>query len=457
MTTQRLTTKFIESVRPDPGRQVAYPDAHIGGLELRVSPRGRKMWSLRYRTTEGRQRRISLGVFPAVDLGDARKKANKVLGAVSDGGDPARDQRQAREAERSRTIRTFDQLADTYLEACRTGLWRPKNKTKRPSTLASETAVLRRHIRPVLGALDLGDLTRRRIRNLLAEMTGAGIGAQANKTHAVIRQVCAYAISEELMEVNPAIGLPPPADQKPRQRVLTDAEIEGWWRALEDSADLRLPARGAQHMGDAVTVGRPMRIALQLATLLLQRRGEVAGMAVTELDLDQRTWTIPGERSKNGKPHLVPLPHRAVKLIREALALAKEGHSGQPAHVFPSRHKPGQGFRPDSLSHAMAEITLALGIVDATPHDLRRTGSTAMTSERLRVSPFIRSKVLGHTSDAGGGAAVSAAHYDANEYVADKRDALEAWEGLLLEIAGERSKSSQVISMTGRPLQRGRP
>ena len=79
------------------------------------------MWSLRYRTTEGRQRRISLGVFPAVDLGDARKKANKVLGAVSDGGDPARDQRQAREAERSRTIRTFDQLADTYLEACRLG------------------------------------------------------------------------------------------------------------------------------------------------------------------------------------------------------------------------------------------------------------------------------------------------------------------------------------------------
>ncbi len=405
-----------------------------------MSPGGRKVWSFRYRNKDGRQRRMSLGLFPALDLGDARDKAFKVLAALADGADPASDQRKAKEAARNRDVRTFGDLADAYLEACRAGQWRPKNKTKRASTLATETAVLKRHIRPRLGSLDLGDVTRRRVRTLLSDMTKAGIGARANKTHAIIRQVCAYGISEEYLSLNPAMGFPPPADQKARARVLTDAELREWWAALKDPSELSLPLTNGETEADGVTVGRPMRIALQLATLLLQRRGEIAGMALGELNLEEATWLIPGERAKNGKPHLVPLPPRAVELIREALALAKEGRKEAPAHVFPSRHKPGQPFRPDSLSHAMAELTLALGIDDATPHDLRRTGSTALTSERLGISPFIRSKVLGHVSDAGGGSAVSSAHYDANTYAADKRRSLEAWEGLLLEIVGEKTR-----------------
>jgi integrase len=392
---------------------------------------------------------MSLGQFPSVDLGDARDRAFKVLASVSDGKDPAADARKAKEAERNRAIRTFGDLADAYLIACETGKWRPKNKTKRASTLATETAMLKRHIRPKIGKLDLNELTRRKVRTLLHGMTDAGIGAGANKAHAIIRQICAYAISEELMTINPGIGLTPPSEMKPRQRVMTDPELRRWWDALEHYPDdLRVPPKDGETEGEAVTVGRPMRIALQLATLLLQRRGEVAGMALTELNLDEATWLIPGERAKNGKPHLVPLPPRAVELISEALTLAKEGRKEAPAHVFPSRHKPGQSFRPDSLSHAMAELTLALGIKDATPHDLRRTGSTALTSERLAISPFIRSKLLGHVSDAGGGSAVSSAHYDANTYAAEKRRALEAWVGLLLEIAGERARPQNVIPIS---------
>jgi len=200
-----------------------------------------------------------------------------------------------------------------------------------------------------------------------------------------------------------------------------------------------------------VTVARPMRIALQLATLLLQRRAEVAGMAISELNLEEAFWLIPGERMKSGKPHLVPLPPRAVQLIKEAMILAKTGRKEQPPWVFVARRVTLQPFRPDSLTHAMAELTLALGIDNASPHDLRRTGATAMTSERLGISPFIRSKVLGHSSDAGGGAAVTAAHYDANQYVAEKRRAIEAWADLVLEIVGDQARTPNVTT-----LRRGR-
>ena len=91
----------------------------------------------------------------------------------------------------------------------------------------------------------------------------------------------------------------------------------------------------------------------------------------------------------------------------------------------------------------------ALEIEGATLYDLRRTGSTALTSERIGVSHFIRSQVLSHTSDAGGGAAVSARHYDANQYVAEKRAALTAWQDLLLEIVGEQARPSNVRSIRG--------
>jgi hypothetical protein len=78
---------------------------------------------------------------------------------------------------------------------------------------------------------------------------------------------------------------------------------------------------------------------------------------------------------------------------------------------------------------------VALGIDDGTVHDLRRTGSTLLTSERIGVSPFIRSKVLAHY-DAGGGAQVSATRYDANSYVREKRAALEKWQRLLSDVVG---------------------
>lgn len=450
MATKRLTTKFVESVAPTKGQQAAYPDAQVAGLELRVSPGGRKVWSFRYRNAEGKQRRMTLGAFPSLDLGDARDKAIKALGAVSDGTDPASDQRKAKEAARARVVQTFNDLCDAYLEACEAGTWKPKGKRKRASTLATETAVLKKHVRPVLGKRPLAEITRRKVRNMLEGLTEAGLGARANKAHAITRQVFAYAISEEHLEINPATGFPPPHDQRSRARTLTDPELALWWNTLSTwPNDLRGPPEDGQDEGELVTIGRPMRISLQLLTLTLQRRGEVAGMAVSEVNLEEATWLIPGERSKNGKPHLVPLAPRAVVLIKEALTLAKAGRKEPPPHVFPSRHQPGQPYRPDSLSHAMAELTAALNIPDATPHDLRRTGSSALTSERIGVSPFIRSKVLGHTSDAGGGSAVSSAHYDVNTYAAEKRRALEAWEALLLEIVGEQARPPRLVAMTG--------
>lgn len=183
-----------------------------------------------------------------------------------------------------------------------------------------------------------------------------------------------------------------------------------------------------------------MSIILQLAILLLQRKSEIAGMRISELNLDEGLWLIPADRMKAGRSHLVPLPPYSISLIQKALELRE--HPASP-FVFPARRNPEAPTRGDSVYHAMRSLCLALGIENATVHDLRRTGSTALTSERLGVMPFIRSKVLSHGSDTGGGSSVSMLHYDANEYVSEKRKALASWETLLLYIVSQEAEGSR--------------
>jgi len=152
---------------------------------------------------------------------------------------------------------------------------------------------------------------------------------------------------------------------------------------------------------------------------------------------------------KSGRPHQVPLPPHSVELIRKAITLSGLPADRMSGPVFHDPRDTTKPMKPAALTRAMDRLRELIGVEDLTVHDLRRTGSTALTSERLRVSPLIRSKVLGHSSDTGGGAQVSSVHYDVNEYMFDKRNALRAWEALLLQIVQQRPDTSGTSRKTG--------
>ena len=434
-----LTDSKVTAAKAEPGKRLELSDTGAPWLWLRVTDAGVKSWVLRYRNSKGIARRFKLGDAKSMSLKTARQDAGRLKAEIERGADPAAAKRQAKAEEAARVVRTVGDLLDAYEAACASGEWKPKKKRKRLQTLAYEKAIAVRHIRPGLGKLPLEDVKRPTVKALLRKMIERGIGAQTNRTHAIIRQAFNFAMAEDLVTANPAVGFDSFHDQKPRARTYTDAELATLWGGILNPSALK------DDDDKTVKLGRPVAIALQLCALLLQRRGEVAGMALAELDLEAGTWLITAERMKADKPHRVPLPPRAVALIREAIKLAQGDAAKPPTFVFPSPR--GGGEKPitaSALTHACDRLTAALKIPDVTVHDLRRTGSTALTSERLGVSPFIRSKVLGHGTDTGGGAAVSSTHYDANEYLAEKRRALEAWETLLLEIVGERKRTSNV-------------
>lgn len=432
-----LTDRTVKAAEAKPGERLELHDALTPGLTLRVTDKGGKSWVLRYRAPDGRSQRLKLGEASRMGLKAARLEAGRLKDLIDKGADPLAERREKRDAAKAITVRTFDDLLDAYWLACEAGTWKPKRKKKRPQTLAYEKRLADRHITPAFRRLPLVEIKRATVEAMLTAMLASGIGLQTNRTHAIIRQAFSFGVAKEHVAVNPAMSLPALHVENRRRRIWTDSELPSLWRACQHPTGLK-DAKGGK-----VYVSRSTAIAVQLCALLLQRRNEVAGMALAELNLPARTWEIAPERMKGGKAHLVPLPPRAVELIEEALALAKDD-KGQPPVVFPSPRDRETAITPSALTQAVSKMRATTGVADATVHDLRRTGSTALTSERIGVSPFIRSKVLGHGTDAGGGAAVSSAHYDANEYLPDKRRALEAWEGLLLEIVGERERPSNV-------------
>ena len=431
MSKVKLTDRYVATITAEPGKRLEVFDQHLmgAGLMLRVTDTGRKVWMVRYRTDDGQQRRLNLGMYPDIGLGEARGRAAEARKKAVDGDDPAGERRQRRAEARAEPLKTFTDLADSYFAASEIGEWKPRKKKKRASTLAGEKWLWERHIKPELGDLSIDEVTPAAIKKILRALVTTGRESTSNKVRAQIRQMFNYAIEEDRVTVNPIAKTTALGDEAPRQRVLNDDEIRAVWTALSDRSGLVRKDKPAAE--SRVFIGEPVSIAMKLLLVTLVRRAEMSGAARAELDLDNGVWLIPGARTKSGRPHLVPLSTTAVALFRRAIVIADAKHIEPSAFVFPSPRDRKQPITPAALTHALRYVREALDLGRLTPHDLRRTGATNMASERLGVSPFLIGKVLSHSTETGGAAAVTLTTYALYDYVKEKRAALDAWELLL--------------------------
>lgn len=432
-----LTDEFVRAAKPVTGKQIEFPDAKVSGLALRVSAKGKKSWTFRFRNKSGRQRRLSLGTYPAIPLVKARRMALDALGNTQDGKDPAKERRDEKARAGLQVIRTVNDLANDYFAAARIGRHRNDARPKRESTLAMEEAYYSRLIKPKFGAMEIAELLRPDLQRFL-DQTSKSSPTSARQCRNIIRQMYNFAISREITDRNPA-QRSSITKSKTRDRVLTDEEIKSIWRICNDPSEDELAG-----------VSKIMALALQFAMVTLQRGNEVCGATKGEVDLANRIWTIPGERTKNHRAHVVPLSDLAVSIAKEALALSSTTENGAKAS---GRDSPLFGFLRDgrpitrhAFTRAMKRLTNHLKIKDAKPHDFRRTGSTNMTSERLGIPRFHVSCVLNHISDTGGAAAVTAV-YDRNGYIQEKRRALDKWATRLVEIVSESERVSVVVDI----------
>ena len=253
-----------------------------------------------------------------------------------------------------------------------------------------------------------------------------GAPVQANRTFEIIRGLYNWALGVGLVETTPCLGLRAPSQEQSRARTLSKNEIRFLW----------------QWLPDALMAWETSQI-LRLCLVTGQRVSEVAGTPKSEIDFAEHEWRLPGDRVKNRNAHIVPLSPLAEELLREAFAR----HPNSP-FVFPSRINQGADPRSRRGQGDVRSLP-ALGLEDATPHDLRRTVATEMA--KLGIPRLVVDKVLNHVS---ADRSTIAGVYDRHTYSGEKREALERWARHLIELVDDSPPANGSLDDAGRVTQR---
>ena len=358
-------------------------DDDLPGFGIRLRAGGSRKWIVQYQVGR-KQRRVTLGHVGGLAPDKARQKAGDMLAAVRLGQDPQDDKLKARvEAER-----TLGAVIERYLERQRQRL--------RPRTILEVERHLNIHWKP-LHRVPVGKIDRQMIAGELQSLSRHS-AAVADHARTQLSALFTWAIKEGLapLDVNPVAMTNRPLEPAERDRVLSDGELREIWNACRDD-----------------DYGRIVRLLM----LTGQRRQEISALRWSEIDLDEALITLPAERTKNKRSHIVPLSD-------PALALLPPVRDGRDL-VFGEGEGAFSGFSK-AKSQIDERINAARGDAGPMPdwrlHDLRRTAATRMAD--LGVSPHIVEAVLNHYS---GHRAGVAGIYNKAAYQKEKRQALILW------------------------------
>ena len=415
----KLTATAVRSAALPAGKsETIFFDDDIPGFGLRLRAQGSRSFIFQYALGE-KQRRMALGTVTALTVSDARKTAATLYARVRLGQYPAADKveghRQASE--------TFQACVDQYLHALRQRL--------RPRSFTEIQRHLLKHAR-ALHELPLANISRRDVAAVIVAITNAAGGPTANRVRASLSTFFAWSMARGLAETNPVIGTEK-NEEKSRDRVLTPHEFRLIWNALDYD----------QHGA-----------CIKLLALTGQRLNEIARLRWSEVHDGQ--IILPPERTKNARPHVLPLSEAAAAIIRRQ-------PKGTADTIFGNSER---GFSNWSncklrLDKRIAEANGGKPIPHWTPHDLRRSFATyaggGLPEHQLKklslrdreaaaglgIAPHIVEAVLNHVSGTRGGVA---GVYNRSTYAAEKKIALDLWADRLLAIV--EGRDSNIIAMS---------
>jgi integrase len=375
-------------------------DDDIPGFGLRIRKGGGRTLIFQYRQGT-KQRKLTLGKASALGIEAARSDARRLHAQVRLGHDPAGHKVE----ERARAVETFGALLKSYLDHKRTEL--------RPRSFVEVTRHLSKHAKPLHGR-QLAKIDQRSIAALLTTLTAGSGPTEANHVRASLSAFFGWAQREGLADVNPVMNTNKAAENSGRERVLSAGELRSIWNAAGDD---------------------DYGIILKLLMLTGQRREEIGGgLRRQEIDLDKAVISLPGERTKNKRPHDIPLSGPASALLKSHLAQLDQDRE----YIFGSGQRRGYSawtYQKKALDQRLAEAQTP--IRDWTPHDLRRTFST-MAHEELGIQPHVVEAVLNHVS---GHRAGVAGRYNKAIYAKEKAAALAQWgEFVMATVEGRKAK-----------------
>ena len=402
----KLTALAIAKLAAPKAGQIDYFDISMPGFGLRVSLAKTRTYFVMTRV-HGKLVRLTIGKAKLTDddiglsLKEARENAGELVELAGRGIDPRQLKKNERDANTELAQNTFKAIGERFM------------KQYAEPRLAAST--LREYRRVLFGPdterwakRPVSTITRADVRFLLDAMIERGSPSAANNALAYLSKFFNWCADKDLIELPPTDRMRKPSPKVVGERTLSEAEIVEVWHAFEAE-------------GDA------FRDLFKLLLLTGQRRAEVGEMRRAEfsdMDSDKPVWEIPSHRTKNGRPHVVPLSPLAYSIIEN------RPYFGDLGFLFTTTGKtPVSGFSKakERLDEWIASHRKEKGVPpmpEWTLHDLRRTMVTMM-NERLGIAPHIVEACVNHIS--GSAKAGVAGVYNKAVYLKERREALNAW------------------------------
>ena len=379
------------------------PTGAVPGLYLVVEPTGTKSWAHRYRY-HGTSKKRTLGSAAdgGLSLAAARHAVAAARHRLGRGADPAT----APHPVAPTGVAASDNVEAAVASFLELHAYR---KTRLNSARATEYS-FNRFVLPAWRGRPVASITRRDVIDLI-ESVAVDAPYSANRLLAALSKFFNWLRGRDVLSVSPAVGVERPHKEIARQRTLDDGELSALWRACEGEG--------------------PLGAALRLMILTGCRRNEASKMPWAELDRKRRLWRLPSERTKNERPHEIPLSSQ-VWAILDALPQI----NGSEFVFTTDGRTPIVGW-----AKVKARISAKAGL-DATTwrlHDLRRTAASGM--QRLGVSVPVVEKALNHQ---GGVFRGIVSTYQTHDYADDVCIAFQKWGDHVADLVSDRKPSTVV-------------
>jgi len=321
------------------------------GLFLIVKTSGKKLWRFRYQRPATKQRTmIGLGAFPALSLADARGLRADYLALLANGIDP---QIQAEVAEEQQQI-----ALDSIFSTVAANWFQLKSKSVTPDYAKDIWRSLEKDVFPVIGEVPVQQIKARTLVEALEPIKARGALETVRRLVQRINEIMIYAVNTGLIDANPASGVGM-AFEKPKKQNMPTLRPE------------ELPKLMRSLVMSNLSVATRCLIEWQLLTLV--RPSEASGARWKEIDLDAKLWTIPAERMKAKREHIVPLSSQALDILDVMKPL-----SAHREYIFPSRNKPKDPMNSQTANAALKRIGYGGKLV---AHGLRSIASTALNEK----------------------------------------------------------------------------
>jgi len=387
-----LTVKKIQSLKP---KEKLFRLADANGLCIEVTPKGSKLWRLRYRF-DGKAKMMALGKYSdkslppnILSLSDARVKCQEMKQYLANGVDPAVVAKAQSDSERTKI--NFEAFAREWFEKFK-HKWVERTAERKMRRLEG-------HVFPLIGGLPIDEVDAPQIRRVLHRIESMKTLHTAHRVKNIIGEIMRYAVAMGLIIHNPVpdlAGVLPPTKTKHRASITDPKGIGGLLRSIDE------------YTGSPVT-----RCALKLAALTFVRPGELRHAEWSEIDYEGKEWRIPAEKMKMKRPHIVPLSRQTVEVLKEV-----ELVTGHGKYVFPSERSSARPMSNNTVNAALRRMGFTKE--EMTGHGFRSMASTNLNE--LGRHPDHIERQLAHVE-----ANKVRAAYNYAEHLLERKKMMQAW------------------------------